>query len=159
VAEKSDKSEVTGLAGAHGEFCRVTIEKKLQGFIATGVTANTPAPGTPGLVASTPGAPPAANPLAPGHPVAITGNTADLPRLFSGTLVLARRALFNPNPPYDYQLTDSNGRRFAYVDTKRLVTNEKIDSFVGLLVSITGTIRNTVDGRDLVVGAETIQRN
>ena len=99
-------------------------------------------------------APVAADPTAPGRPVAITGSTADLPRLFSGTLVLAKRAFINPNPPYDFQLTDSNNRRFAYVDTRRLVLTDKIENFLGLQVVVTGTIRNTVDGKDLVVDAE-----
>jgi hypothetical protein len=158
VAQKGDKSDVTGLAGTHGEFCQIKLEKKLQGFIATGLTANTPAPGATAQQSAAV-AQPAPDPTAPGHPVAITGNTADLPRVFSGTLVLARRVIFNPYPPYDYQLTDSGGRRFAYVDTKRLVLNEKIDAYLGLVINVTGTIRNTVDGKDLVVEAESLQRN
>jgi len=158
VAQKGDKAEVTGLAGAHGEFCRINLEKKLQGFIATGATANTPAPGAVALVPAPAPAPVVADPTAPGHPVPVAANAANLPRIFSGTLVLARR-LLNPNPPYDYQLTDSNGRRFAYVDTQRLVSADRIENYVGLVVSLTGTVRNTVDGKDLVVAAETIQRN
>jgi hypothetical protein len=86
----------------------------------------------------------------------MTGNTADLPRLFAGTLVLARRPLINPNPPYDYQLVDSNGRRFAYVDTRRLLLTDKIENFLNLEVSLSGTVRNTVDGKDLVIAAESM---
>ena len=159
VAQKGDKAEVTGFSGARNEFCQIKLEKKLQGFIATGLTANTPAPGTPGFASAAPPPPPAANSTALGHPVAITGNTADVPRLFSGTLVLARRVILNPFPPYDYQLTDSGGRRFAYVDTKRLVLTDKIEAYLGLIVTVTGTVRNTVDGKDLVVEAESMQRN
>jgi hypothetical protein len=149
LAQKGDKSEVVGL---RGEFCQIRIEKKLQGFIATGATANTPAETVPLAPVTAAAAP--ADPTAPGRPVAITGNSADLPRLFSGTLVLAKRPFLNPNPPYDYQLTDSEGRRFAYVDTRRLVLTDKIEGFLGLQVTVTGTIRNTVDGKDLVVDAE-----
>jgi hypothetical protein len=159
VAQKGDKAEVTGLAGRHGEFCQIKLEKKIQGFIATGLTANIPAAGTTPLPASLPPPPAANNALAPGHPVAITGDTASLPRVFSGTLVIARRAILNPFPPYDFQLTDSGGRRFAYVDTKRLVLTDKIQTYLGLVVSVSGTIRNTVDGKDLVIEAETIRRN
>lgn len=155
VAEKGDKSEVTGLAGAR--FCQIRIEKKIQGFIATGLTANTPAPGT-GTVTPAPVAV-APNPTGLGHPVPVSPNSADLPRFFSGTLVLARRAILNPNPPYDFQLTDSSGRRFAYVDTRRLVAPDRIDAYLGLVVTLSGTVRNTVDGKDLVVEAESIQRN
>jgi len=159
VAQKGDKAEVTGLAGAHGEFCRISLEKKLQGFVATGATANTPAPGSAAPAAPVATAAPPADPNAPGRPVPVPANFANAPRLFSGTLVLAHRLILNPNPPYDYQLTDSNGRRFAYVDTKRLVSADRIETYLGLAVTITGTVRNTVDGKDLVVDAESIQRN
>src|SRR3954468_20624897 len=91
VAAPGDKSEVTGLAG--GDWCQVRLEKKLQGFIAVGEAANIAADIKP-VVPVAPATPPAA-PTSPvtavGHPVAMTGNTADTPRLFAGTLVLARR--------------------------------------------------------------------
>jgi hypothetical protein len=154
VAAPGDKTEVTGLHG--GDWVRVTVEKKLQGFIAVGENANTPAYSKPMYSVTAP-AVPAANVTAPGRPVQLSGNTADMPRPFAGRLVLARRAIVNPNPPYDYQLTDEAGRRFAYVDTRRLLLTEKIDTFLNLDVTITGTVRNTVDGKDLVVSAETMQ--
>jgi hypothetical protein len=80
-----------------------------------------------------------------------------MPRLFAGKLVLARRAIFNPNPIYDYQLIDSSGRRFAYVDTKRLLLTDKIENYVDRDLSITGTLRSTIDGKDLVIAAESMQ--
>ena len=155
VAQKGDVTEVIGLKG---EFCQIKVTKKLQGFIATGATANSPGASAPALQAVSGPVAPAAQPGAPGRPVAITGNTANLPRLFSGTFVSARRPLLNPNPLYDYQLTDIEGRRFAYVDTKRLVLTEKIEAYLGTVVVINGTIRNTVDGKDLVVEAQSISR-
>ena len=155
VAQKGDVTEVTGLKG---DFCQIKFTKKLQGFIATGANANTPATPAPKLQTTSGPAAPAENPAAPGRPVAITGNTANLPRLFSGTFVSARRPLINPNPLYDYQLTDIEGRRFAFVDTKRLVLTEKIESYLGTVVTLNGTIRNTVDGKDLVIDAQTVTR-
>ncbi len=154
VAQKGDKTEITGL---HGDWSQIKLEKKLQGFIATGSTANTGV--EPALALPVAPAPAALAPSssAPGRPVAITGDTADMPRNFQGTLVVAKRAIFNPNPPYDYQLTDSNGRRFAYVDTRRLLITDKLENFVGLIVNLTGTVRNTVDGKDLVIAAESLQ--
>jgi hypothetical protein len=156
VAQKEDVTEVTGLKG---DFCQIKLTKKLQGFIATGANANTPGTTSAATLQSISGpiAPPE-NPNAPGRPVAISGNTANLPRLFSGTFVSARRPLINPNPLYDYQLTDIEGRRFAFVDTKRLVLTEKIESYLGTVVVVSGTIRNTVDGKDLVVDAQSISR-
>jgi hypothetical protein len=155
VAQKGDKTEVTGL---HGDFCQIRLEKTLQGFVATGAVANTPPEIPKSLLATTaPPAAPVASPTAgPGRPVPVSGNTADMPRLFSGRFLSARRPLINPNPLYDYQLADANGRRFAYVDTKRLVLTERIESYLGLVVVINGTVRNTVDGKDLVIEAETI---
>lgn len=158
TAAADDKTEVTGLHGI--DWVQIKLDKTIQGFIAVGETANTPAaPTRPQPVAAAPTAPaaPAAGPLAsPGRPMALTGNSADLPRLFAGRLVLARRALINPNPPYDYQLTDASGRRFAYVDTKRLLLTDKIESYLERDISITGTVRNTVDGKDLVISAESM---
>jgi len=155
VAQKGDITEVTGLKG---EFCQIKVTKKLQGFIATASTANTPGNSAPALQPISGPATPPEQPGAPGHPVAITGNTANLPRLFSGTFVSARRPLINPNPLYDYQLTDIEGRRFAFVDTKRLVLTEKIEAYIGTVVVLNGTIRNTVDGKDLVIDAQSITR-
>jgi hypothetical protein len=156
VAQAGDKSEVTGLA-SNSDYCQIRFEKKLQGFIAVGATANA----APDALKPLPLAASPAAPAAPtdnlGHAVPITGNTADMPRLFAGRLVLAKRPLLNPNPPYDYQLTDSTGRRFAYVDTRRLLLTDKIEAYLDRGVTITGTVRNTVDGKDLVIAAESMQ--
>jgi hypothetical protein len=155
LAAPGDKTEITGL---RGDYCQIKLEKKLQGFIAIGETANTPGDAKPVLSAAAPAAPaPAAAVTTLGHPVQLTGDTADMPRMFAGRLVLARRALLNPNPPYDYQLTDTSGRRFAYVDTKRLQLTDKIETYLGLSITLTGTVRNTVDGKDLVIAAESMQ--
>lgn len=154
IAQEGDKTEVVGLAG--GDWVQIKFRKKLQGFVATAAAANIapePAPSLAAPVAPAPVAPTTAI----GRPAPLTGNTADLPRLFAGRLVLAKRALINPNPPYDYQLTDSTGRRFAYVDTKRLLLTDKIEAYLDRQVSVTGTVRNTVDGKDLVIAAESMQ--
>ncbi|HTL66930.1 MAG TPA: SH3 domain-containing protein [Lacunisphaera sp.] len=153
VAGKEDKTTITGL---RGDWTQIRLEKRLQGFIAVGATANTPAEVKP-LPAVVPTPAPAANAAAPGRPVPLTGDTAEMPRLFAGRLVSARRAFINPNPPYDYQLIDNAGRRFAYVDTKRLVMTDRIDALLEREVTITGTVRNTVDGKDLVIAAESMQ--
>jgi SH3-like domain-containing protein len=155
VAAPGDKTEITGL---RGDYCQVKLEKKLQGFIAVGETANTsPTEPKPMFNVTTSSPAPSAPVTAVGHPVQMGANTADMPRMFAGTLVLARRAILNPNPPYDYQLVDVSGRRFAYVDTRRLLLTDKIESYLDRAISITGTVRNTVDGKDLVIAAESMQ--
>jgi hypothetical protein len=153
VAAHGDKTEITGL---HGDWSQIKLEKKIQGFIAVGETANTPTE-TKFLPVTAAPPVPAGAVTAPGRPVPLTGDTADMPRLFAGKLVLARRAIMNPNPLYDYQLVDVSGRRFAYVDTKRLLISEKIESFIDRDITLTGTVRNTVDGKDLVIAAESMQ--
>ena len=153
VAAAGDKSEVIGLAG--GDWCQVRLEKKLQGFIAIGEAANVSADAKPMLPVTA--APLPAGPVSTlGRPVPLSSHTADTPRLFAGTLVLARRPIINPNPLYDYQLTDSTGRRFAYVDTRRLLLTDKMETFLDREITLTGTVRNTVDGKDLVVVAESM---
>ena len=107
--------------------------------------------------AGLPPVPPSDAATAPGHAVPLTGDTAEMPRLFAGKLVLAKRAFINPNPPYDYQLVDVAGRRFAYIDTRRLLLSVKIESYLDCSITITGTVRNTVDGKDLVIAAESMQ--
>lgn len=155
VAAPGDKTEVVGLAAS--DWCQIRLEKKLQGFIATSANANIPSEPSPALASAEPVAAPSGPVTTIGHAVPITGNTADMPRLFAGRLVLAKRAIFNPNPPYDYQLTDASGRRFAYVDTRRLLLTDKIESYLDRQIAITGTVRNTVDGKDLVIAAESMQ--
>jgi hypothetical protein len=151
VAQEGDKAELVGLA-KNSDFCQIKLEKKLQGFIAVGANAN--ASSDLRLTAAVAPAPVAPS-NAPGRAVAVNPSS-ESPRLFAGRLVLARRAIINPNPPYDYQVIDADGRRFAYVDMRRLPATTKIDTFLDREISISGTVRNTVDGKDIVIAAESI---
>jgi hypothetical protein len=156
VAAPGDKTEVTGLVKSSSDWCEVRLEKKLQGFIAVGEAANISSDARPMAPVTAPAAP-AGNPsTALGRPAPMSGNTANTPRSFTGTLVLARRPILNPNPPYDYQITDSTGRRLAYIDTKRLVLTDKMENFLDRQIDITGTVRNTVDGQNIVIAAESM---
>lgn len=154
VVAPGDKSEVVGLA-ANGDWCQIKLDKTLTGYVATGRTANSPAATIAPAVTSP--ASTVATPSSPGHPVVTQGNTTDLPRTFAGTLTAAARPILNPNPPYDYHLVDASGKRLAYVDLKKITLNARIDTILNRPVTITGTIRNTVDGKDLVIAAESIQ--
>jgi hypothetical protein len=153
VAQEGDKAEIVGLA-KNSDFCQIKLEKKLQGFIAVGanVNASSDLRLTPAVAPA-----PVAPTNAPGRAVPIVGSSSDVPRLFAGRLVLARRAIINPNPPYDYQVIDADGRRFAYVDMRRMPATAKIETFLDREISITGTVRNTVDGKDIVIAAESMQ--
>jgi hypothetical protein len=160
TAVEGDKTELIGLA--NNDWAQIRLDKKLQGFIAVGETANRPAETKPisrPTLPPAPVSPPVAPATAIGRPAPAATNNAALPRMFTGKLVVARRVILNPNPPYDYQLTDSTGRRFAYVDTKRLLLTDKIEAYLDRDISVTGTMRNTVDGKDLVIAAESMKLN
>jgi len=156
LASDGDKADVIGLAG--GDWCQIRLEKTLVGFIAVGEAANRPsvaaAPRPPTAAPSRPADP---GPAVPGRPAQFGGSSADLPRTFQGQLSAAARPFFNPNPPYDYQLTDADGRRIAYLDLRRVVLNVRLASLVGRSVTVTGTLRDTVEGKDLVIAAESLQ--
>ncbi len=153
IAGQDDRTDVTGLAPG-GEWCQIEVRKPLVGFIATGEVANTPA-GTPAPVIFPVPAPAPSGPIA-GRPAPVTGGTADLPRIFQGRLVPAA-TLLNRNPVYDHQLVDDNDHRIAYVDLKRVVLNDRLENFLNRLVTLTGTLRSTVDGKELVIAAESLQ--
>lgn len=152
IAQEGDKAEVVGLA-KNSDYCQIKLEKKLQGFIAVGANANAAAAPVFNVTPPAPAVAPSST--AVGRAVPIAGS--DVPRLFAGRLVLARRPLINPNPPYDYQVMDASGRRFAYVDIRRMSATEKMDNYLDREISITGTVRNTVDGKDVVIAAESMQ--
>lgn len=152
IAQEGDKAEVVGLA-KNSDYCQIKLEKKLQGFIAVGANANATAAPVFNVTPAAPAVAPSST--AVGRAVPIAGS--DVPRLFAGRLVLARRPLINPNPPYDYQVMDASGRRFAYVDIRRMSATEKMDNYLDREIAITGTVRNTVDGKDVVIAAESMQ--
>ncbi len=155
VALEAEHTDVIGLAG--GDWCQVRVHKPLQGFVALGAAANLPAEAPKPAALSIASVPVASTQAAPveGHAVATT-STADLPRLLAGTLASAKH-LLNFNPPYPLHLTDSSGRRLAFVDTTRLRLDGRLDDYLNRQVLITGTVRNTSDGRDLVIAAELIE--
>lgn len=156
VATADDVTEVTGLAG--GDWCQIKLEKKLTGYIAIGQAANAPAASAP-ATAPAPALllPPTPAFNTPGRPAPMSGTTAELPRAFQGTLLPAARALLNPNPPYDYHLVDASGKRLAYVDLQKIILNARVESVLSRPVTVIGTFRSTVDGKDLVITAESIQ--
>lgn len=151
TAAKGDKTDVTGI---HGDYCQVKLGKAVTGFIATGENANLPAQ-SPVVAAPAVTAAPATA-ATTGRPVNAAG-TADLPRTFQGRLVSAARPLLLPNPIYDYQLVDAEGHRIAYLDLKRANLTSRVEDLAGSMVSVEGLLRNSVDGKDLVIAAESVR--
>ncbi len=179
VAEKDDKTTITGL---RGKWTQISLDKKLVGYLKTAAAADplppvattpaAPAPNPTSHTASpTPGSTPppmAPAPVAPGvYGVATAGlaapmvNLGDggattLPRQFAGRFVSTRRP-FTPRRPYDYALNDNAGKRYAYLDISKLLLTEQIEKYIGHNVVVFGAAKATPDGKDIVIQVETLQ--
>lgn len=172
LAEKGDKTELTGVRGKWTEF---TLDKNLTGYIHLGGTAGymppiatTPATAAPKSAAPAP-APIASAPVSPGvygvttagQPNAMVdlgdGGSASLPRQFAGRFVSTRRA-FTPRRPYDYALNDDAGKRYAYLDISKLLLTDQIEKYVNHPVVVYGVAKaGGPDGKDMVIAIETLQ--
>ncbi len=179
--QAGDQVEITGY---HGRWTQVRLTKKITGYIQgwtatnTSATATSAAPTygsstssttkspTPPAPVPTP-APFASAPAAPaavsgggGHPAQMVdlgdGGSASLPRTFQGKLV-STRSLLHPRRPYDYQLNDTSGARYAYLDISRLLQTEQIEKYIDHTVSVYGTAKAVPDTKDIVIEVESLQ--
>ena len=87
--------------------------------------------------------------------MAETGANA-LPRQLVGRFVSTRRP-FTPRRPYDWALNDNANKRIAYVDISKLLQTDQIEKYTDHDVVVYGTVRSTVDGKDLVIQIESLQ--
>ncbi|HEY0966890.1 MAG TPA: hypothetical protein VGD88_05840 [Opitutaceae bacterium] len=159
----------------------VQVSGAAPALAATTPAATTPAPATtapapaaysPAPVASTPAqtnAPLAAAPVPvaargthtnPGQAAPMVnlgdGGASSLPRGFQGRFVSTRNPL-RPRRPYDYQLTDERGERYAYLDTSKLLLTEQIDNYLNRTVAIYGAAKPVPGTRDIVIEVESLQ--
>lgn len=158
VAEKGDVTEITDY---RGKFTKFRLTKSVVGYIQTPVAAAAaPLAIAPSAASST-----AATQVssAPAQQIGIgraapagDGTSSALPRLFQGTLASTQSPL-RPRRPYDYQLTDSAGARYAYVDVSKLLATEQINKYTGRTVVIYGTAKAVPGTKDMVVIAESLQ--
>lgn len=168
VFAAGDKAPITGL---HGAWTQVRLEKNLVGYIHVGAAAAAapipamtpatppappPAPPAPGSAAVTP--PPDGGPVpAPvGHAYDSGGDTSALPRTFEGTFVSTHHA-FSPRRPYDWQVNDANGQRYAYLDITHLLLTDQIENYAGHEVTVFGTARPVPGTKDLVIQIESLR--
>lgn len=159
LASKDDNAEITDY---RGKFTKFRLSKPVVGYIKT------PAKATPSAVAavSAPVPAPAASVAvdsAPAQQVGIgraapvgDGGSSALPRLFQGTFSSTQSPL-RPRRPYDYQLTDTAGARYAYVDVSKLLATEQIGKYLERTVVVYGTARAVPGTKDMVVVAESLQ--
>jgi hypothetical protein len=163
TVEKGDTTEMLETQGRHTRF---RLGKALIGYIPAPAVASAPvavttppqqaprdltAPPAPAISAGQVADPARKPALAPPR-----GPTAELPRLFEGTLASTRSAL-RPRRPYDYELRDTNGVRYAYLDLARLPPTEQADRYVGAVVVIYGTAKSAPGVADMVIVAENLR--
>ena len=166
VAEKTDKSTITGL---HGKWTQISLERKLIAYInlggapgylppiATTPAGSAPAPDT--AMSPAPVAPVAYGTAEAGQaaPVVNAGDSASsLPRQFAGRFV-STQSPFRPRRPYDWALNDDGGKRYAYLDVSKLLLTDQIEKYTNHAVVVFGAARATADGKDIVIIIETLQ--
>jgi hypothetical protein len=137
------------------------LEKKVVGYIyLPGAATSAPAPSQ--SASSTPPAPASAAIAVdgPGRPApksmsqGDTGSSA-LPRLFKGQLVASRKLI--GRAPFEFQLNDDGGERYAYLDTSKLLLTEQIDKYIDRTVVVYGTARPVPNSKDIVIQIESLQ--
>lgn len=172
VSQRDDKIKITGL---NGKYTRVSLDKKLVGYIPVTATpgympsvATTPAGSMPvspnPAPAPAPLSPPPVTPHAYGSAEAgkaapmidLSTNGAAIPRQFAGKFV-STRSPFHPRRPYDWALNDDSGKRYAYLDVSKLLLTEQIEKYVGHDVVVFGAASATSDGKDILISVETLQ--
>ncbi len=160
--EKGDKADITGLP--KGKWMQIQLEKKITGYIRVSASAGAGAPlppiaTAPAAIADTPAAAPVTYGVATaGKPAPIADAAGDsaLPRLFQGKLVSSHRP-FAPRRPYDYQLNDDAGVRFAYVDLSKLLQTARIENYIDHIVVVFGTAKDVPDAKGVVILVESLQ--
>jgi len=65
--------------------------------------------------------------------------------------------MLTPRRPYDYQLNDNGGERYAYLDLSRLLQTEQLDKYVDHTVLIYGTAKAVPNSKDIVIEVESLQ--
>lgn len=160
LMEAGDKASISGL---HGRWTQVQLEKDIIGYVrvsggamlapAEPVLRDMPAPG--------PQAPAAMSlPVETGRHIPMSdlgdGGSSALPRLFQGKFVSSKRP-FTPRRPYDWQLNDGAGVRYAYLDVSKLLLTERIETYLDHVVVVYGTANAMPGGRDIVILVETLQ--
>jgi len=77
-------------------------------------------------------------------------------RGFEGTFATTRRA-FVTRRPYEYQLNDSTGERFAYLDLSAMPANQRAETYEGKAIIIYGTMLPMPVTKDIVIKVESLQ--
>jgi hypothetical protein len=168
VAAENDKTSIDGVIG---KWSRISLDKKLIGYIHVGSPTPTfPAIATAPAVAAPKNSAPVsmASPVPPmAHGVTTAGQaapminlgdggTSSLPRSFQGRFVSTRRALA-PRRPFDWALNDDADKRYAYLDVSKLLQTEQIEKYADHMVVVYGAAKASPDGKDILIQVESLQ--
>jgi len=162
IAEKGDKAEITGQF--QGKWTQITLEKRLVGYIqvssAAPALAPAPAPAAPKSRPEPAPAAPVASFAGAGQPAPMVnsgdGGSTALPRAIQGTFVSSKRP-FMPRRPYDYQINDDAGVRYAYLDLSKLLLTDVMEKYLDRVVIVYGTAKALPNSKDIVIEVETLQ--
>ena len=143
--QEGDKTEITGLRSG---WTQIKLYKTIVGYIRIG--------GAPGAALAPAFVPPVTQ--VPAAPPVNAGPATALPRAVQGMLAETKRfLLIGHRPDYDYQLNDSTGKRIAFLDVSKVAALQKMDSHIDQLVTVSGFITPTSDGKNLVIVVQTVE--
>jgi hypothetical protein len=167
LAEKGDPTEITDY---RGKWTKFRLSKPVTGYIKSAAAPVTPPAAKPIATASAPAVTSAPIKDAPATATVPTqavvnigraasvgdGGSSVLPRLFQGKFTSTYHPL-RPRRPYEFQLTDAAGSRYAYVDISKLLATEQLTKYVDRTVVVYGTAHSVPGSTEMVVVAESLQ--
>ena len=149
--QEGDKTEITGLRSG---WTQIKLSKTVIGYINVG--GGSAAPRAAGSMAM----PPAPLPMAVGQPAPLlsSGPASALAHTYQGMLVETKRVmLIGPRRDYDYQLNNIDDKRIAFLDVSKVLVTEKMEQYVDRLVTVSGVLKQTPDGKSLVIEVESLE--
>ena len=146
--QEGDKTEITGLRSG---WTQIKLSKTVIGYINVGGSSSAP------RAAAAPPAP-LAMAAGPAAPVISSGPASALPHTFQGMLVETKRILLiGPRRDYDYQLNNTEDKRVAFLDVSKVLVTEKMEPYLDRLVTVSGVLKQTPDGKDVVIEVESLE--
>jgi hypothetical protein len=149
--QEGDKTEITGLRSG---WTQIKLSKTVIGYINVGGS-----PAAPRAAGST-AMPPAPLPMAAGQPAPLisSGPASALSHTYQGMLVETKRVmLIGPRRDYDYQLNNTDDKRIAFLDVTKVLVTANMEQYVDRLVTVSGVLKQTPDGKGLVLEVESLE--
>jgi hypothetical protein len=144
--QEGDKTEITGLRSG---WTQIKLSKTVIGYINVGGSSSAPRAAPPAPLAMATGLP---------APLLSSGPASALAHTYQGMLVETKRVmLIGPRRDYDYQLNNIDDKRIAFLDVSKVLVTEKMEQYVDRLVTVSGVLKQTPDGKSLVIEVESLE--